>query len=214
MPDWVVSSLAVLGEMPEKEYEAFLRAFASTGPTLHTSAVAGLVAQSSGMGSAKAHMLIHALIGLAGPGDTGDTSGDPTADIISTSPELVQAGIDTEALAERVAKLIEVVPFQLLHKASDLSSEHANIFLDARVITDIRPIFGTAPDGPPEGALLSHTLKLEILRDEGEVEHFYLVLDDEDLNKLSHLIRRAKQKATSLRSVLSRVEITHVGLEH
>lgn len=213
MPDWVVSSLTRLGDMPDEEYEAFLRALASGTPTLSTSSVAKTVAENSTLDTEDADMLIHALIGLAGMGYARDLSEDRLATQVTTSPDLEKTGIDKRILADRIVRLLDDAPLRLLGKAHDLSGEHDHIFLDARVITDIRPIFGSEAGAQPEGALLCHTLKLEFLRDQGDVEHFYLTLDEDDLNKLNALIHRAKQKAASLRSVMSRVELTHVGME-
>lgn len=213
LPEWVIASLTQLGNMPEKEYRALLRILGSGTSTLSTSAVAKSLAENSQLDIEDADMLLHALVGLAGMGYAQDITGDKLAGQVTVSPELDQVSIDTNTLADRIARLIDGSPLRLLGKARDLKSEHAHIFLDGRVITDIRPIFGVEDDGQPEGALLSHTLKLEFIRDQGEVEHFYLTLDEDDLDKLNALIRRAKQKATSLRSVLSRVDITHVGVE-
>ena len=213
MPDWVVSSLAKLGNMPEKEFDALLRALARGTPTLSTSSVAKSVAENSKLDTEDADVLLHALIGLAGMRYAQEVSGSELASRVAASPDIERKGVDSKTLTDRIARLLDGAPLRLLGKARDLSSEHAHIFLDARFLTDIRPIFGTETDGQPEGALLCHTLKVEFIRDHGNVEHFYLALDEDDLDKLNDLISRAKQKAASLRLVLSRVDITHIGVE-
>ena len=213
LPDWVVSSLTRLGTISEEECQVIVAALAGGAPTLSTSSIAESVAENSVLGAEDVDMLLNALIGLAGMGYARDLSGDRLAREVAASPDLMKTDIDTETLVDRIARLLDVASLRLLGKAHDLSSEHARIFLDARIITDIRPIFGSEPDAQPEGAFFCHTLKLELIRDQGDVEHVYLVLDEHDLDTLSSLIRRAKQKADSLRSVLGRVEITHAGIE-
>ena len=132
---------------------------------------------------------------------------------VAASPDLETPDEARPAFAERVLELADSKPLRLLGKAVDMGSEHDRLLLGARILTDLRPIFGDDVAETPEGALLSHTLKFEFVHDEGSLGNFYIALDEEDLETLDGLVRRAKQKAASLKSTLEAAGLTYMGLE-
>ncbi len=85
----------------------------------------------------------------------------------------------------------------IISKAQDLLSHQKNIFQDARVFTDIRPVFGEDPNEPLIGGLIVHQLQINYLQD-GETKEFFIALDIDDLSKLRNVLNRAEAKAESL----------------
>jgi hypothetical protein len=81
----------------------------------------------------------------------------------------------------------------------------------ARILTDIRPVFG-ATDDPPIAAVVVHTLRLSFFED-NESKEFFISLDAEDLRTLRDQLDRASSKAESLKEVIDKTGIDYVDTE-
>lgn len=91
-------------------------------------------------------------------------------------------------------------------KASDLLLEYERIFSNARIVTDIRPVFKSDIDKGIVGALIVHTLKIEY-QDRTGTKELYLALDALDLMTLAEQVFRAEDKAELLQSMLKNAKI-------
>lgn len=75
-------------------------------------------------------------------------------------------------------------------KALELLSENNNLFLNSRIITDIRSIFYDDLQDSPKYAVIIHNLKLEFQND-NDTKSIYLSLDLNDLNTLKKVVDKA-----------------------
>jgi hypothetical protein len=105
-----------------------------------------------------------------------------------------------QTISSHLATLLGVRRFNLWTKAHEVLHENERNFTSARVITDIRPIFGENVNEPPNGAVVVHTLKIEFAHGRSPHRHFYVTLDDTDLDKLIEQLKRAKTKAETLKT--------------
>lgn len=119
-------------------------------------------------------------------------------DLRTTDPE------GLAVLEGRFKSLLTVRPLSTISKAHGLRTDFANIFLDAKVISDIRPVWDGNVKDPPEGVVITQTLKLEYSDVRG-AEELYLCMEKEDIELLISVLKRAKQKAATLES------LTHEG---
>lgn len=106
---------------------------------------------------------------------------------------------------EVLATLLDAEPFAMATKAYDLQTEGERTFCDARILTDLRPVFGKDIASGPAGMVIIHRLKLGYHNSEGEHRTFYIALDAEDLVTLKKAIDRAELKARSLKSIVKDV---------
>jgi hypothetical protein len=81
-------------------------------------------------------------------------------------------------------------------KARNLVLENPAIFLHARILTDIRPVFLRDSKEPPVLGVIQHTLRLTYASDSGQRE-FYVSMDSLDLTKLGEVVSRAIEKDTT-----------------
>src|SRR5580704_1429374 len=79
---------------------------------------------------------------------------------------------------DKLRALVTVPPFLVASKAHALRTDFANIFWDAKVISDIRPIWNGDVKHPPKAAVITNTLKLEYHHIGGHGE-LYVYLDSE-----------------------------------
>jgi hypothetical protein len=115
---------------------------------------------------------------------------------------------------ERLLKLLNIAALSTEAKAFTLYGEHANVFCSTRILTDMRPVFGTNVSDPPEGYLVTHTLKFDYHASQGRMEEFYLALASEDLVELRIALDRAEVKAKSLRQALEKTNLKFIDPQH
>ncbi len=86
-------------------------------------------------------------------------------------------------------------------KANSLLGEYEKLFLDCRVLSDIRIIFNDDLDDKQQSAVVVHQLKLDYVK-HGESQQTFFALDTNDLRKLKIAIERAIEKDKNIRSNL------------
>ena len=97
-------------------------------------------------------------------------------------------------------------------KAANLIVDNQIIFRDAKLISDIRPVFGSEVEELPIGTVLVHTLKIEYIESEFP-KNFHVALDDKDVEKLITLLKRTQLKAESLRKLVKSVGLSNYEVE-
>jgi hypothetical protein len=115
---------------------------------------------------------------------------------------------------ERLSKLLDIEALNIAAKAFTLYGEHPNVFCDARILTDMRPVFGDNVSDPPVAYIVTHTLKLEYHAAAGRLQEIYMGLASEDLVELRIALDRAEAKAKSLRTVLEATGIKFLDPQH
>jgi hypothetical protein len=112
---------------------------------------------------------------------------------------------ETDKLEVRFRRLLECRGLIGTAKAIRLKSDFPNTLCHAKILTDMRPVFGTGPEQGPFGAIITHTLKLDYhLGSGGRHQQFYVGLDADDLENLLRAVQRARQKASSLKNLLQK----------
>lgn len=92
----------------------------------------------------------------------------------------------------------------VISKAIDVAIQHDKLLHQARIITDIRPVFPAQVSAGPAAMVVAHVLKLEVHRGSGEeAEEIFVSLNSTDLGKLADVVRRAQQKEDALRVALA-----------
>jgi hypothetical protein len=101
--------------------------------------------------------------------------------------------------------------FSIGAKALALMQEHERTFCQARIITDIRPVFGSEVSKPPRAVVVAHTLRISY-HEGDERKDFYVALDSDDIESLRELLDRADAKARSLEDVIVSTKVPALGL--
>jgi hypothetical protein len=104
-------------------------------------------------------------------------------------------------------------PLYIMSKAAGVMTDHEHVYCDARILTDIRPVFLEVADAPTT-AVVIHTLKLvyhEGNENAGRKE-FRIALDINDLRNLSDLLKRAITKSETLKTSSSKA-FTYLDVE-
>lgn len=84
-------------------------------------------------------------------------------------------------------------------KANELLGEFDRLFIDCRILSDIRIIFNEDLDNQKQAAVVVHQLKLDYVK-HGESQQTFFALDSNDLRKLKIVIERALEKDKNIKS--------------
>jgi len=111
----------------------------------------------------------------------------------------------------RLTQLYESESVMLAARASGVLFEYDHIFYKARILTDIRPVFGeSAKDA--KAVMIIHNLRIHYHQGEDHKD-FYVALDAKDVQKLIDTLERSKTKAETLKSVLGAANIPYIEPE-
>ncbi len=91
-------------------------------------------------------------------------------------------------------------------KAKELQTEAEHIFCEARMITDLRPVFGSNVTDSPEAMIIVHTLKLGYHDFQSQTHReMYVAMDADDIAKLIEVLQRAEKKTKTLKDKMASI---------
>jgi len=133
-------------------------------------------------------------------------------DEVQDEEAVAPTGDQKKLLEDKLTKLLSVPSISLISKATGLMFECDNILKHARVLTDIRPIFGYGDDDSVLGSVIVQTLKLEYVKDDDEGKEFFVNLDDQDVDNLIAMLQRAKRKAEQSKKLLKDANVPYIPM--
>ena len=114
-------------------------------------------------------------------------------------------------LRERLVALTASPAVETHAKAQSLRQDRENTYCTARIVTDLRPIFGSDVRQSPKAVLVAHMLRITYHHgSRGSLRDMFLTLRTEDLDKLGELIERARLKAESLHAFTAAADLREI----
>jgi hypothetical protein len=104
-----------------------------------------------------------------------------------------------DSFKKKVVSLMAIDPFATQVKGRALQTDDERTYCRAKILTDLRPVFGEDIDDGLKGMVIMHHLKLVFHGDGSAHNDFYVSMDSQDLEALKATIERAEAKAKSLR---------------
>jgi len=120
---------------------------------------------------------------------------------------------EREQFRQKLITLLSADVFAIASKVVDLRTDDERVFCHARILTDLRPIFGSDIKDGPKGMVVVHLLKIGYHASTKDHHEFFVSLDSDDLQTLRKLIDRAEAKANSLKSVVKDVRLFGIDKE-
>lgn len=216
IPEKHRESLVALLTLEDRDFQSVKDALSKISPT---AALDGqefrdeLINQIKSVDRSEAVKITDALLSLYG---AVSSVIKPKADPISELVEAMRESPD-ERLRELVTQdetrirscLSELLGSKNLYfgmKAASLVIENEANYIDARIITDIRPIFDATVSSLPQFAVLVHTLRLGYIQG-GKYRDFRIALDGKDIDDLIEVLQRAREKRKSLKSAIDTMKL-------
>src|SRR5713101_238873 len=204
IPKEDIAAIATIKAMSDGSVDALLTALKSVPPTVDTEKVATRIAEH--VPSITAKLLEDVLDTLYGLCYVRELAGveRPTfledfMEGFQNVPELAGEKSEIPKLRKKFEKLLNNETFNLLSKAKRLQRDGERLYCDAKIISDMRPVFSEEPTIRPTGAVVTHTLKIVYHKGEGAHGECHIILDSIDLDALGSIITRAQAKDRTLR---------------
>lgn len=155
--------------------------------------------------------LLSALLALHSLHMTHGWAFEDIADTVSRSDRI---DVDERAqgnLRTRLTELLRSRPLRELARATELSQECERLFHAARIITDVRPVFGDDPTLKPDSAIVFQTLRLEYFdTNDGQSRTFEVALTEGQVRSLANVCERAIAKAGAVRDFLGTAKVAEI----
>jgi hypothetical protein len=208
IPETARSPMVRLASVSRADFESFIESLRSDEPLLARRDLAKhlLEHNTTNLDEDDVRDFLDMTLSLATLRLDQNATAEQVADDISASSDLpIQNDTRTE-LRKRLAVLLQVPSVQQLSKAADLLRREERVFHEARLTTDMRPIFEDDPSKIPAGAVIVHNLTIEF-HTAGGVGEWQVALDESDLAKLRGVVERAVHKGRSLHRFMESAHI-------
>lgn len=138
---------------------------------------------------------------------------DDILDFVEKEPELPSLSDENKKVfIDRLSELLEASnALNIAAKAANVITENEHVFLESRILSDIRVIFQNLETIPTE-AVIIHNLRITYRQGDDKKE-FFVALDNSDLAKLGKQILRAELKLKSIEKILQKAEVDHLSIE-
>jgi hypothetical protein len=211
LPDSLAAGLREIAELSDSVFEEFLSLLRSIRTEIKQYRVfddADITLPALADGGKSIKGAAFAL--LLSRGRRHDPVDEFVADLIDTVSST--AGFEStslEILKRRATAILNIESLDLVARAHDVLLEHSNIFSSARIVSDLRPVFGETVTEPPLAVVLVHMLSIAF-RSAGRRENFVVALNDKDIHALLQVLERAKTKSATLQESVKRADMTYV----
>ena len=157
---------------------------------------------------------LEALLSLIALLDEDDSTAEQLANDVAHSQDIDLDESERDEFGHNVAQLLSLRPLAVAARAYDLMAQHERIFHDARVFTDIRPVFGQSAAEGARAALIVAMLKIDWHPADGSTDSAYYALDRSDLLRLREVVDRALDKVGSLENLIARMDLPYWEFRH
>jgi hypothetical protein len=137
-------------------------------------------------------------------------------DVIGATIEALASdgSLDTmqiEALRRRAAAILGIESLGLVAKAQNVLVAHSHTYESARILSDIRAVFGNDVSAPPPAAVIVHMLNI-IYNSAGRREIFTVAFDETDIDNLIGVLERARVKNKILKEIIEKSDLRYIGI--
>jgi len=216
LPPEALPDLDKIASLAPDAFESLLTAIKQTGPTLRGWEFSNNIAKKVPLiDRGDVGSLMSATVSLyviRGRSDVS-LSAQEIADGIMSSSLIAESQVFTpekkQILSDRIIKLLDCdKSIGVTSKAFDVMTEHENVFCDARILSDIRPVFANQPE-TADAAVIIHNLEIGF-HCNGERQEIYVALDTRDIKHLKMIIERAEKKDKALQSIIRQSNIPYL----
>jgi len=216
IPSRHVLGFAKIISLPDEPMNALFTALSEVSPSLDLKSVASAVASRvESVPRAEINRIVRAILSLYSaraypdvPSSSADDFVDDIWEAMSQSgrKELLVTEENKDRIKARLKRLLSLEALNVVSKALNLRSEHEHILCSARILTDVRPLYGPNPKVPPNAVVITHMLRLAY-HEGDKIKEIYIALDAEDIKELRVLLDRAESKADSVKALFDSLRL-------
>jgi DNA-binding transcriptional ArsR family regulator len=201
--------LQALADMGDESAAALLEALRDETRLLTTDRLAEHVGDCVPELAGSANDIIEALLSLITLLPEEGNGAEQLASDVAYSQDLEIDDAPRAEFSARLQAMLEIESLAVAARASDVVTEYGRVFHDARILNDLRPVFGPDPKQGPKAATLIATLKIDYHPPRGSLDSEFYALEHADLLRLRDVVDRAIAKHASLRHVMDKMSLPY-----
>lgn len=216
VPEQHVALIRKFLELPDAKIKEFVGVLQSANPQFNVADLSDEVSKRLDLPRDLTSGVIRILGSLYLTRDAGKVPLETFVDQ-EVGPALKRAGTFSQDTAEAQWKKLRSFLIAALSlentlgtaaKAGYVLTQHERIFVNARILTDIRPIFHSNVSEKPGSATLVHMLRMTHRDNHRNYLDEYFALDSNDIRHLKELIDRALKKEETLKALMKNAGVT------
>jgi hypothetical protein len=196
--------LAAVCAIGAEKLESVIHALEALGPTIKRSklrrAIEEQVRDETASEALERFLFALATIQRRGRGAVPDILDNISHGLVAQKWDQQQLN-QWQVCSEVIARLLKSAAVLSSSKAIDLSYDFARIYLAARIITDVRPIFDELRE-EIIGNVITQTLRIDYTSSEGTESTISVAMDTDDIQQLLRSCEGAVSKATTIRRAI------------
>jgi hypothetical protein len=209
--------LEELTNLPGTSLSRVVSTLSEARALLPVSELASLVAERAGLSLLVAERSVRLLVTLYLVADTYPSSGEFLQELFAAMAASGRKNLKFSP--ERAAELKNFFESALSSRtliasarALEVAREFQNRFCEARIFSDLRPIFVPGPEPKPVGAIITHTLKLAY-HEGDEKREVFITLDARQISDLKDSLGEALSNESALKTSLGPTQLPLLPLE-
>jgi hypothetical protein len=211
IPERYKTGVVKLAKLSEDSFDQMVSALKGVGPKLFPDNLARQVTSKiKGVSPEDVSEMIATIMSLSSHRVHDESTPEELAEQVVEAAIEAELPIDLEkgrsVLATRLIKFFELNTLFVSAKALGILLSNENLFCSARILTDIRPVFGSDPKTVPTAAVMVHMLDLSYHKD-GDLKHLFVAMDSLDLDTLREALDRAESKTESLKPLIKKAGV-------
>ena len=207
IPERYKNGVLKLLKLSEDSFNQIVSALEGVAPKLFCNLSSQVISQIKGVSTEDLSEMIATVMSLSSHRVHDESTAEELADQVVEAATDIKLPIKSEeersTFKDRLIKLFELNTLFVSAKALGILLSNENLFCSARILTDIRPVFGSDPKLAPTAAVMVHMLDLSYHKD-GDLKHLYVAMDSLDIQTLREALDRAELKAESLKPLTKR----------
>jgi hypothetical protein len=215
VPREQISHIKKFLELPDEKVAGFLAALAKAGPQFNVSDLAAEISGPLDIPHSLAEGIIRVLASLY----LTRVLGQPIEKFLDQQVFVAlrrEEAFSAEKVQDQWHKLRKFLIAALslersvgtAAKAGPVLTQHERIFIDARIMTDLRPIFHLDVSEKPDAAVIVHMLRISQRDNYGNRSDEYFALDSNDIALMKVIIERATKKEKTLKGIMESSGVT------
>jgi hypothetical protein len=208
IPEEYRPGLEKLQRLGDETTQALLTMLRHEHPTLlYEDFLSQIASKVEGLQPEETRAIVDAVLSLYALRTYSELPIPELATSVSHSEDLDIPQAQRKSFESRLAEILDLEPLLITSKALGILNDYERSFHDARVLTDVRPIFTDDVVDRPGAAVIVHTLKITYHHADA-LEEFFVAFGASDLNRLQEALNRARSKANSLKSAVEAAGIS------
>ncbi len=222
IPKSAYSAIQSLIHLSAPDFEAFLEALSRAEPSLDQDNFwEHVAAHAKQIDRTVIKSILHEIFQMDTARERAATDGLTTDEFAESVAEAAASAKsdkfpfedgDRKILKDRLVRIFEGKKgLKTTMKAMGVVLDQDRIFYQARILTDIRPVFNEDGDSV-DAAVIVHNLRIHYGQD-SDHKDFYVALDTRDIQSLREVLDRADAKAKCLQGLLKTSGVSYLDAE-